>query len=364
VKKLALFLLLTLVAAGIIGGLFWQRSQSQTHRLELARAGLGTRQTGELLEHLEQEYPDNAEIQFLHGRQLRLAGRDEEAATCLTHAAELGWPRARIDRELLLLGAERKFLRVEPALQKLLEADPDDRDLLLALSRGWSQHHNFAKAEALANALLQKDPADGEALCIRGRIRLQKGQLQEALPDLQKAVNEGADRYYHADACLLLGNCLLDLGRFQEAFRSFQDCAREEPDNDKAYLGMGRCHWHLGRWQEAAEDFRQVLRRQPENLDALSQLAYIHEERGEWVDSLQLLEKALKADPTWYELSFRLARVHRVLGQNEKALEYEKRAEAVKKHWTKPRPNPSETPRNPYTGEDPRWPPGGGKQEE
>jgi tetratricopeptide (TPR) repeat protein len=351
-KKLFIVLGLLIIPVLIGLGWHWQRGQRFSHRLIQARELVGTRRGDALLEDLVREYPDHPEVQFLHARHLRLEGDGDLALASCQRAADLGYPAAQITRELLLLRAQKEFRQVEPELQRLLDTDPYDHDVLLTLALGWNQLRNFAKADALVNGILQRDPEDGSALWVRGKIRLQKHQPHEARPDLEEAVALGLDQYYYPRARYLLANCYLELGKFDEALQLFQQCLVDEPDSARVLFGLGRCCWFLNRWDEAQEVFQEVLRLQPDHLDALSQLAYIQEERGELPQALELLERAATQDPSWYDLHFRMAKIFKALGQTQRATEHLQRAEQVKKAWAKPRTNPF-TGRNPYTGDEP-----------
>jgi tetratricopeptide (TPR) repeat protein len=346
-KLLALLLLPVLVGFAVS----WRFSHSLPRQLAQARSALGTREGSALLEELVQDHSDNPDVFFLHARQQRLNGQTSQALVSLQRAAELGWPPAQVERERLLVRAANEFRQVEPALQALLDADPGDREVLLTLGFGWTRLQNPRKAEALVDAVLSRDPNDGLAHLLRGRIQLQKSQPHEARADLEQALRLGAGQYYAADARLLLAQCLLDLSEFEEALQLYRQCQAEEPDNPSVHLGTGRCLWHLHHWPEAAEAFQTVLRLNSDNLDALSQLAYLQEEQGQLSGALELLEKAARLDPTWYDLSFRIAHLLREMGQPERAAEYEKRAEAVK--HDRARPRPSAPGGNPYTGDEP-----------
>src|SRR5207253_7244455 len=121
-----------------------------------------------------------------------------------------------------------EFRKVAPELQAMLDTNPDDRDVLLAMALGWSRLRELERAESLVNVALARNPEDGAALCIRGRIRLQKGQPHAARPDLENALRLGDSQYYSFDARLLLANCLLELGKFEDALRFFRQCRLDE----------------------------------------------------------------------------------------------------------------------------------------
>jgi tetratricopeptide (TPR) repeat protein len=305
-----------------------------------------------LLEQLAKSHPNHAEIQFLQARQFRLQGDNVRALACCQRAAELSYPSTQVAREMLLAKSQKDFRQFEPELQRLLENNPEDQEVILNLALGCSQSGNFPKAEALVNSILQRDPEQGAALWIRGKIRLQKHQPHDARPDLEKALSKGGEQYYYPRARYQLAKCDLELGKFEEALQLFQESRRDEPENSRVLFGLGRCYWFLGRWDEASEAFREVLRLQSDHLDALSQLAYIHEEHGQLSQALELLEQAAKLDPSWYDLHFRMAKIAKALGQEQRAAEHYQRAELVKKAWAKPRNNPF-TGRNPYAGDEP-----------
>jgi tetratricopeptide (TPR) repeat protein len=340
---LALAVVLSLIVIG-------QRRRALPNQLAQARASLGTRQGAELLEGLALRYPGSPEVLFLRARQLRLGGQWGPALASLKSAAEHGWPPAQVEREKILIGAGIDFGRTEPGLQKLLDADPDDVDVRLALAFGLSRGQNLKMAEMMVQSVLDRKPDDGAALCLQGRIALQKNRPHEALPALEKAVQACDGKYYAADARLLLATCYLELGRFEASLTLFNRCRLDEPESPKVLFGIGRSAWYLNRWDEAAAAFEEVLRLQPDHLDALSQLAYIHEDRRDLAKAVGLLLEAARQDPTWYDLHFRIAKILRAQGKEEQAAQHFERAEVLKRHWAKPRVRDSAT-SNPYTGE-------------
>jgi tetratricopeptide (TPR) repeat protein len=355
-KKSILILALSLAVLAMIGfGIIHILAQRLDQELDQARGAVGKRQGSQLLEKLARSHPNHAEIQFLCARQFRLEGDNDRALIRCRRAAELGYWLAQVERETLLIRANKNFSEAEPELERLLEANPEDPDLLLTLAQGWSQLGNLTKAVTFVNSILARDRKNAGALLIRGKIRLQKHQPFDACEDLEAAMAASRDQYYHSRALVQLANCYLELGRFAEALDLFMTAELEEPENPRILFGIGRCCWFLDRWDDAGEAFREVLRLKPDHLDALSQLAYIQEERGQSDDlaqALQLLEQAAKLDPTWYDLHFRMAKIMKALGQDERAAQEFDRAEKVKKAWAKPRGNPF-TGRNPYTGDEP-----------
>ncbi|HZU38379.1 MAG TPA: tetratricopeptide repeat protein, partial [Gemmataceae bacterium] len=273
----------------------------------------------------------------LLAEHFRLEGKTSRALAELQAAQERGWPEVQVARARLLIRARKEFAQVEPDLQALLDVNPDDPAVLQALSLGWLRARSFSRAEKLINTLLVHHPDDGAALYIRGRIFLQSLRPHQARPDLEKAFQLGTDRYYAYDARASLGDCLLELGQFEEAEQRYRECLAEQPGDVDVRFGLGRCAWYLNRWDEAADAFRAVLRQRPDHVQALSQLAYIHEERGELPEALELLERAVRHQPGWYDLHFRMAKILQAQGRTKQAAEHRALAEKMKQHWAKPR---------------------------
>ena len=351
VKKVTLATALILVAAFAASAVYWQRSQSRLRRIEAARAAIETLDGASVTEQLVSQYPNDPEVLLLRSRALRIRNQVAAAQQALDRAQQLGVSPEPMARERLLLLVRTNFSRAEPELQAVLDWNPQDREVLLALAIGWTQLKSYKKAESLTNVLLERDPDDGFALCLAGRLQLLQRMPFAAKPFLEKAYQGGAGTYYYPDARIMLAQCLLEAGVFPESLRLYEESRADDPNDARVLLGTGRCQWFLGKWQEATETFETLLRLHPDHLDALSQLAYIREEHGEKAKAIELLERAARQDPTWDELHFRMAKIFLALGQKERAKESLAHAEELKKYWAKPR-SPSAGGRSSYTGED------------
>lgn len=352
-NRLILLGVLVVGSGGAIAGVVWWRSPER--HLAIIRAAPESLSSFSLLERLATRYPDHPEILFRSGQALRRQGHASAARQRLLEAQDHGWPTASVQHELVLADAWQHFTRVEPILRGLLDANPDDDEVLLALALGWSRQQAVSKGEAYVNSVLARHPEDGLALCIRGRLRLQKGQPHAARPELEAALKQSAGKYYYPEARLLLANCLLEMGEFESSLALYQAASQEEPTNPRPWFGIGRCAWHLDRWAEADQAFETVLRLDPHHLDALSQRAYFAEEQGELARAVEFLQTAVEQDPTWYDLHFRMAKLYRALGQPEAAIEHQRRAEAAKQAYARPRQSGDAEPSS-YTGEGARPP--------
>lgn len=332
-------LLLGLVLGPALAGTtaWWCRAHTLPARLAQARLSAGTRQAGLVLRQLAREYPNHPEVHFHLARQLRLEGRNDQAQHSLNRAADLGWYWPQLEREQLFLLARRDFRRAEPRLQQLRDTDPRDREVLLALAAGYGDLHYLAKDEVLVNGVLEREPEDSAALCLRGRVRLERQQFALAREDLEQAFRLGPNSPSFATARFLLACCLLDLGQFEESIRLLQECQAEDPDDPRVPYNLGRCHVCLaGRdaegqdahRQAALDAFDRALELRPRDVATLLQVAAVHEDRGDYARALAFLERAEQQAPDRGEIVFRMARALRAVGQHERAAGYQKRLQA------------------------------------
>jgi tetratricopeptide (TPR) repeat protein len=311
---------------------YWQRTQSLDSQLTKARTLVGTRQGSELLERLAARYPDHAEVQFLHARQLGFDGKYADAETSLNRAAALAWPKPEVERQHWLLVGQTDFRKAEPHLQEMLDTDPNDREALLTLALGYTRIDRLNMAAALVNRVLERDPQDGAALCLRGKICLQLRQRDKALEALTKAVALGRDKFYSLTARVLLAICLRQLGDYEKAYQLGQECREEDPENALVLFGLGLCARHLDRTDEALEAFQAVLRVRPRDADTLFEIAHLYDAKGELMKALAVLQEVEALYPDDPQLLIQMAKTLQALGDT-RAAEYQKRYQERDKRW-------------------------------
>src|SRR5262249_37455221 len=149
----------------------------------------------------------------------------------LNRAAASGWPRAEVERQRWLCRANGDFREAERHLQSLLDLDPTDLEVLLALAQGYSNLDRPNMAEPLVSRVLRADPENGAAYYLRGRIWLQFQQADRAYKDLERALQLGENRYYYAPARVLMANALRLMGKVEDAYQLYKECRATDPEN-------------------------------------------------------------------------------------------------------------------------------------
>lgn len=324
-RRLALGLPLVLLLAGL-GWWAWPVSADP---LSGVRAKIGTHSASAELEGLRREQPDSAEVFFLSARQARLEDRPGDTGAHLARAEQLGWPAAAVERERIVARAASDYPRHGAALDALLASSPDDTGALLVAARGELQAGRPARAIELTTRVLQREPANAQALLIRGNAHSRARRFDLARADLESAVAVGPDALVYHQAQLALGTCLLDLGEFARALELFRAVRAAEPSNLLALFGTGRACSFLGQWPEAEGAYQTVLRLRPGHVETLLGLAQVAEERGDLTGALTHLEAAERGDPNRLETLSRLAKLLGAFGHTERAERYEARYRAL-----------------------------------
>jgi tetratricopeptide (TPR) repeat protein len=158
---------------------------------------------------------------------------------------------------------------------------PQDARVVLALGHCRQEEGLQDDARNVVDDLLKSQPNLVAALVERGRIAIQKGQLEDAERWLRKAVERGPD---HAEACFVLQRCLDILNKddaslaqrvqHNEERQAALRLKIQDAPNDPALLTQqGRWVLRAGQWQEAVGWFYLALAADPKFVPAHLALA-------------------------------------------------------------------------------------------
>lgn len=162
---------------------------------------------------------------FLVGAMLRRQARYEEALPFLRRAAGLPGAGEQVLFELAIVQQESGRRRAAAGtLERLLKLDPDSPDYLNFYGYLLAEDgRELDRARALIDRALAAEPDNGAYIDSLGWVLYQQGDLEGALEQLIRAVNIVGD-----DPVVLehLGDCLRDLGRTEEARRTYERALR------------------------------------------------------------------------------------------------------------------------------------------
>jgi len=141
---------------------------------------------------------------------------------------------------------------------------------------------------------LEINPNYTEAHSNLGLAFLQKERTDEALEQFQKAM-EISPRYFKAYGNL--GNALLQKGRVDQAIEQYQKALKINPGHAETHNNLGNAFLQKGQAGEAMEQFRKALEIRPALADAHYNLGNIFAQKGNEDEAIKEFQKALEIDP-------------------------------------------------------------------
>ena len=192
---------------------------------------------------------------------------------------------------------------------------------LAALS--WQQSRMYSNIETLWRVTLATDPEaflahNNLAVILRGR-----GQVDEAIAHLRKALEIQPD---FAEAHNNLGNALLQHGQIEEAIAHFRRAFEIEPNNAPAHANLGSALIQMGRVDDSIAQFQMALAARPDNVELLNTLAYALIRKGRVDEAIVHLQRAIELSPSFADAHNNLANILLQKGRVEEAIAHYRKA--------------------------------------
>jgi TolB-like protein/DNA-binding winged helix-turn-helix (wHTH) protein/Flp pilus assembly protein TadD len=219
------------------------------------------------------------------------------------------------------------LLRARPALQRPTRAGlAEARDLLrqalaidgnygaahaalgesfhAAISLGWAENPDdyWQRVERHASDALRVDASNVEARVLLGRFHLAYNRYAAAELEMNRAVDLNPN---NADALAGRGNCLLWMGRADNAIVMLELAQRIDPElNPYERFALGLAYYLDKRYDDAIEQAELNLRKSPEATFNLPVLAAAYAQAGHIEDAERTAATLRARDPTFDALSF------------------------------------------------------------
>jgi Tfp pilus assembly protein PilF len=174
----------------------------------------------------------------------------------------------------------------------------------------------FDEAEAGYQVVLNADPAHADAQHNLGLIKLERGQLGQAVAYLQYAISLKPNL---AEAHNTLGNAWRALGKRAEAEKSFRKSVEIKPGYATAWFNLGNVLNEKQDFAGAETAFRKAVAAKSDYADAYLNLSNTLRSQNRKDAALNVLERLIKISPN-YELAYNnLGNIHRDLDDLTKA---------------------------------------------
>jgi tetratricopeptide (TPR) repeat protein len=219
---------------------------------------------------------------------------------------------------LALVGAGMaKFAKFIFPKKPWLEASVCAGLLLIPGMLSWQRVWAYESVETLGTDTLAKNPNSWVVHNILGAALLQKGERDEAIVELQKALEINPD---FAEARNILGNALRQSGRVEKAMQQYQEALRLKPDYAEAHNNLGVVLLQSGRVSEAMNQCEQALRLKPDYAEAHYNLGNALLQAGRTAEAMEQYEQAVRLKPDYAEAHSNLGVVLQQAGRIPEAI--------------------------------------------
>ena len=219
-----------------------------------------------LLAQAVDEAPTNSLYQWTYGEGLHRSGDTDGSLAALAEAARLAPERYRLDY-VKFLGVAGRSAQAAAEFEAMLEASPDDSELLRGAGWYLCQQRNFAKGLPLlrrAAELRETDVAVQQQFA--DMAASSGGYADAALGYGQVVLLEPGNHGARAK----LADMLRRQGKTEQAVEALRKGISLDPNAAELQRGLGGVLEQAGRPQEAAAAYREYARLAPEAADAAS----------------------------------------------------------------------------------------------
>jgi tetratricopeptide (TPR) repeat protein len=158
----------------------------------------------------------------------------------------------------------------------------------------WRQSGMFVDSETLWRTTINRNPDCAMAYNNLGVLLQQRGQLDEALADFQKAVTLQPDS---AEAWTSLGRALFQKGQRDKAVVGLRKALEIRPDYVVGHNNLGCAFFEMGMLDEAIIQFQIAVELQPHDETAQANLGNALMKKGRLDEAMLHLQKALEIKP-------------------------------------------------------------------
>lgn len=189
------------------------------------------------------------------------------------------------------------YSRAGGVFRRALELAPDDRDALIGIGSLALSRHEFGRALDLGRRALRQDPESARAYGVIGDALIELGRYQEAFAafDRMTALKPNGSAYARVAYAREL------IGRTAQAEKAFELALDASAGQKEAYawnaVQLGKLQWAQGRSGEAETAYRAALTVFPGYVYAFDALALVEAARGRPARAIALQRRAVDSVP-------------------------------------------------------------------
>ena len=152
-------------------------------------------------------------------------------------------------------------------LQKAIDVDPNNSEILYALGHVYFQQENYPAAMQVFLNVLRHSPKRSDASNYLGRVYEVQGVFLKAIEAYQDALKN--TQYETPEKPLFnLGRVYSQLGQWDEAISSYKEVVRWVPDYSDAHYNLAQAYLKVGATPLAKKAFEKVIVLAPQSEQA------------------------------------------------------------------------------------------------
>jgi tetratricopeptide (TPR) repeat protein len=255
-------------------------------------------------------------------RAFELASKDEDRAAALLHQglcnlslgrleqadeALTAGQRCSTDQGLFAYHRGRVQFRwhdyieaIDRFEESLAAASPNvaETDLLFALAICHISLEEYDEARGYLDRQEEAAPPTPPTRMYQGVCDLNERKHDQALEKLQESLALGPADEDLGRVLFFIGNCLQELGRFDEAIARLRHAVEVDPLDKANHNLLGYCYYKTQRHEEAVDCFRKAIEIDPGSAMDYANLGSNLRDLGRYEEALAMYHKALTLDPT------------------------------------------------------------------
>ena len=169
-------------------------------------------------------------------------------------------------------------------------------------------------AESALRRAVEIDSQSVKARTNLGRVLLEQGRVQDALPHVEKAVELAPESY---EAWRVLGNVKAELGRDDEALEAYRRALMRNEKDAWSMNNYALVLIELGRYDEALPPLARAVELMPGSARFQNNLGIVLEQNGLTGSARNAFTAAVAADSTYSKAQVNLSRIESVLADTE-----------------------------------------------
>ena len=209
------------------------------------------------------------------------------------------------------------------------------------------------KPQKAREALLRGLAADSTSATLRARLGVllrERGELEEAILLLQRAVRENPDReeaYYNLAQAYLSSGEEERAGTLLRQFKLLQDNHQDildhktaimlNPNDARAYFNLGTVYSRIGRNEGARHAYSAALMIDPHHVEARNNLGNVYFRRRQLARAIEQYRTVLRYDSTYVRAHNNLGNALLLAGQTDRAVSAFERAVDLDPEYARPR---------------------------